>query len=262
MGPREEYSQGSLRRQREMRSKRPTGAWAHLTLRGGRLAFGHHAPARHGPVPRASSARRIVATAQWDRSPHRLSVDTFHASRRDLTHHLLQAPLLSPISSSRRISVAAARTNIHGRNGQGRTLNPRSPPPLDPMAALQRLLRAAASGGAVTAAARRRMGSLAAEQAPPVAPAPKGFPFAAEERMRRRPAAERNVQWVFLGCPGVGKGTYASRLSRLLGVPHIATGDLVRDELASTGPLAAQVRPSGLSVSQRVPISLFFAALI
>ena len=96
------------------------------------------------------------------------------------------------------------------------------------------------------------MGSLAAEQAPPAAAAPKGLPF----------AAERNVQWVFLGCPGVGKGTYASRLSRLLGVPHIATGDLVRDELASTGPLAAQVTPSSLSVSQRVHISLLCAAPI
>ena len=106
------------------------------------------------------------------------------------------------------------------------------------------------------------MGSLAAEQAPPAAAAPKGLPFAAEERMRRRQAAERNVQWVFLGCPGVGKGTYASRLSRLLGVPHIATGDLVRDELASTGPLAAQVTPSSLSVSQRVHISLLCAAPI
>lgn len=51
----------------------------------------------------------------------------------------------------------------------------------------------------------------------------------------------RKVQWVFLGCPGVGKGTYASRLSALLGVPHIATGDLVRDELASSGPLSFQV---------------------
>ncbi|XP_031493562.1 probable adenylate kinase 1, chloroplastic [Nymphaea colorata] len=50
-----------------------------------------------------------------------------------------------------------------------------------------------------------------------------------------------NVQWVFLGCPGVGKGTYASRLSHLLGVPHIATGDLVRDELAQSGPLAHQL---------------------
>ncbi|KAK4396302.1 adenylate kinase [Sesamum angolense] len=51
----------------------------------------------------------------------------------------------------------------------------------------------------------------------------------------------RNVQWVFLGCPGVGKGTYASRLSALLGVPHIATGDLVREELSSSGPLSKQV---------------------
>ncbi|KAJ0465373.1 putative adenylate kinase [Helianthus annuus] len=40
------------------------------------------------------------------------------------------------------------------------------------------------------------------------------------------PKLSRNFQWVFLGCPGVGKGTYASRLSNLLGVPHIAT-DLV-----------------------------------
>eukprot|EP00252_Welwitschia_mirabilis_P024939 TRINITY_DN761_c0_g1_i1.p1 TRINITY_DN761_c0_g1~~TRINITY_DN761_c0_g1_i1.p1 ORF type:complete len:287 (+),score=51.17 TRINITY_DN761_c0_g1_i1:175-1035(+) len=52
---------------------------------------------------------------------------------------------------------------------------------------------------------------------------------------------DRNVQWVFLGCPGVGKGTYASRLSRLLGIPHIATGDLVREELASSGPSSAEL---------------------
>ncbi|XP_030450854.1 probable adenylate kinase 6, chloroplastic [Syzygium oleosum] len=51
----------------------------------------------------------------------------------------------------------------------------------------------------------------------------------------------RNHQWVFLGCPGVGKGTYASRLSSLIGVPHIATGDLVRDELAASGPLSSQL---------------------
>ncbi|KAH9303574.1 hypothetical protein KI387_007978, partial [Taxus chinensis] len=46
------------------------------------------------------------------------------------------------------------------------------------------------------------------------------------------------TQWIFLGCPGVGKGTYASRLSRLLGIPHIATGDLVREELKQSGPSA------------------------
>lgn len=103
------------------------------------------------------------------------------------------------------------------------------------------------------------MTSLAPEQAPSAA---AGFPFAAEQRARRPVAAERNVQWVFLGCPGVGKGTYASRLSRLLGVPHIATGDLVRDELASTGPLATQVRVSLLSEPLRSRSAPFCSALI
>lgn len=62
---------------------------------------------------------------------------------------------------------------------------------------------------------------------------------------------DRSVHWAFLGCPGVGKGTYASRLSHLLAVPHIATGDLVREELSSSGPLASQVPrvPFNLSIS-------------
>ncbi|KAE8672011.1 putative adenylate kinase 6 [Hibiscus syriacus] len=69
----------------------------------------------------------------------------------------------------------------------------------------------------------------------------------------------RNVQWVFLGCPGVGKGTYASRLSNLLVVPHISTGDLVRDELASSGPLSSQLKEivnQGKLVSDEIIIDL------
>lgn len=65
--------------------------------------------------------------------------------------------------------------------------------------------------------------------------------FHPKPQLRRLDPRDRNVQWIFLGCPGVGKGTYASRLCNLLGVPHIATGDLVREELASSGPLSAQV---------------------
>ncbi|KAL4621339.1 putative adenylate kinase 6, chloroplastic [Castanea sativa] len=67
------------------------------------------------------------------------------------------------------------------------------------------------------------------------------------------------VQWVFLGCPGVGKGTYASRLSKLLHVPHIATGDLVRDELSSSGPLSSQLAEivnQGQLVSDEIIINL------
>lgn len=72
-------------------------------------------------------------------------------------------------------------------------------------------------------------------------------------------AKDRNVQWVFLGCPGVGKGTYASRLSQLLGVPHIATGDLVREELSTSSPLSQQLKErvnQGKLVSDEIIISL------
>ncbi|XVF23731.1 hypothetical protein REPUB_Repub13aG0064900 [Reevesia pubescens] len=78
------------------------------------------------------------------------------------------------------------------------------------------------------------------------------------ETLKRQPNG-RNVQWVFLGCPGVGKGTYASRLSNILCVPHIATGDLVRDELASSGPLSSQLKDivsQGKLVSDEIIIDL------
>ncbi|KAL2526383.1 Adenylate kinase 1 [Abeliophyllum distichum] len=74
----------------------------------------------------------------------------------------------------------------------------------------------------------------------------------------------RNVQWVFLGCPGVGKGTYAARLSNLLGVPHIATGDLVRQELSSHGPLSsklAEIVNQGKLISDEIIINLLSKSL-
>ncbi|CAL9081989.1 unnamed protein product [Musa acuminata var. zebrina] len=102
------------------------------------------------------------------------------------------------------------------------------------MTALRGLLRGNAAVNTRTAG--RWISSVAAES---------GFSFPASQARKgvapRRDPGSRNVQWVFLGCPGVGKGTYASRLSRLLGVPHIATGDLVRDELAATTPLSKQL---------------------
>ena len=36
---------------------------------------------------------------------------------------------------------------------------------------------------------------------------------------------------IFLGPPGAGKGTYASRLNPILKLPHISSGDMVRDEI-------------------------------
>ncbi|EFJ45843.1 adenylate kinase [Volvox carteri f. nagariensis] len=55
-------------------------------------------------------------------------------------------------------------------------------------------------------------------------------------------AAPSSINWVFLGPPGVGKGTYASRVAKAFGVPHIATGDLIRAEIKSGSSLGAQMK--------------------
>lgn len=103
------------------------------------------------------------------------------------------------------------------------------------MAAISRAIRACAAAGS-----RRSMASSAKEVA--AAGARAAAAVARRGREREREEDGRRVQWVFLGCPGVGKGTYASRLSQMLRVPHIATGDLVRDALASPGPFSEQVK--------------------
>ncbi|KAG6555376.1 hypothetical protein Mapa_002602 [Marchantia paleacea] len=70
----------------------------------------------------------------------------------------------------------------------------------------------------------------------------------------------RGPQWVFLGCPGVGKGTYASRLSKLLDVPHIAMGDLVRNELKASSPLSKQLSEA-MKAGKLLPDEVIFNLL-
>ena len=47
-----------------------------------------------------------------------------------------------------------------------------------------------------------------------------------------------------LGPPGVGKGTQAKRLSITLGIPHISTGDLLRDHVAKETSLGLRAKES------------------
>jgi adenylate kinase len=48
---------------------------------------------------------------------------------------------------------------------------------------------------------------------------------------------------VMLGPPGAGKGTQAARLSRAYRIPSIATGDILRAQVAAATPLGRRARP-------------------
>ncbi|MBN3036915.1 MAG: adenylate kinase [Candidatus Diapherotrites archaeon] len=47
---------------------------------------------------------------------------------------------------------------------------------------------------------------------------------------------------IFLGPPGAGKGTYASRVAPKLGVPQISTGDLFRENMAKDTELGRKAK--------------------
>jgi adenylate kinase len=48
---------------------------------------------------------------------------------------------------------------------------------------------------------------------------------------------------IFLGPPGAGKGTQAQELARRYGVPHLSTGDMLRENIALGNALGQQAKP-------------------
>jgi adenylate kinase len=57
---------------------------------------------------------------------------------------------------------------------------------------------------------------------------------------------------VLLGGPGAGKGTQAGRLQRLLSIPHISTGAIIRNEIAQ-GTTAGRAAREYVEAGDLVP---------
>jgi adenylate kinase len=51
-----------------------------------------------------------------------------------------------------------------------------------------------------------------------------------------------SLRLLFLGPPGAGKGTQARELAREWGVPQVATGDMLREQMAADTPLGREAR--------------------
>jgi len=67
------------------------------------------------------------------------------------------------------------------------------------------------------------------------------------------------VKLIFIGPPGSGKGTQAKRLAAQHGVPHISTGDMLREAIADGTDLGRQAAPimaSGALVSDDLMLGI------
>jgi adenylate kinase len=79
----------------------------------------------------------------------------------------------------------------------------------------------------------------------------------------RRPAKSRlmesDMRLVLLGPPGAGKGTQALKLSQILAIPQLSTGDMLRVAVAAgtaTGRRAAEIMERGELVPDQLVVGL------
>jgi adenylate kinase len=67
------------------------------------------------------------------------------------------------------------------------------------------------------------------------------------------------MRLIFIGPPGIGKGTYAKMISQKYGIPHISTGDIFREEIAKGSELGLKVKQyveKGLLVPDEIVIEV------
>ncbi|WCJ27488.1 Adenylate kinase [Euphorbia peplus] len=81
-------------------------------------------------------------------------------------------------------------------------------------------------------------------------------------RMASSAASEsgRGVQWVLIGHPSAEKHVYAEKLSKLVGVPHISMGTILRQEINPRSNLYKQIA-NAVSEGKLVPEEVIFGLL-
>ncbi|HEY2456533.1 MAG TPA: adenylate kinase [Candidatus Acidoferrum sp.] len=73
--------------------------------------------------------------------------------------------------------------------------------------------------------------------------------------LEERPVAKLDRAVIFLGPPGSGKGTQAKELAKRYCVPHLSTGDMLREHVSQGTPLGLKAKPI-MERGELVPDSL------
>ena len=73
--------------------------------------------------------------------------------------------------------------------------------------------------------------------------------------LEERPVAILDRAVIFLGPPGSGKGTQAKELAKVYGIPHLSTGDMLREHVSKGTPLGMKAKPI-MERGELVPDSL------
>ena len=61
--------------------------------------------------------------------------------------------------------------------------------------------------------------------------------------LQERPVEKLDRAVIFLGPPGSGKGTQAKVLAARYGIPHLSTGDMLREHISKGTPLGLKAKP-------------------
>jgi len=73
--------------------------------------------------------------------------------------------------------------------------------------------------------------------------------------LEERPVGKLDRAVIFLGPPGSGKGTQAKELARKYEIPHLSTGDMLREHVEQGTPLGRKAKPL-MEHGELVPDSL------
>lgn len=91
-----------------------------------------------------------------------------------------------------------------------------------------------------------------------------GLMLAGETQASSRSAVEKPLVVILMGPPGAGKGTHAKPLGEQLGIPHISTGDLFRENIRNQTPLGQKAKSfidAGKLVPDEVVLDMLFSRI-